>query len=514
LNAARIERTGPEDHVTGLPEESAPAAASSVWTAERVYWALMGLVWLLLSLPAALVRFPPLHDYPNHLARIFILGQLDESPALRNFYATEWLPYPNLGMDLLVTPVADVIGAEAAGRWFLVLLPTLFLFGADRVARGLHGRFSFAAPLAAFFFFNTLYFYGFVNYVFGVGLFLCAYALWLAHFRKPSGGRFVAMVVVATAAYLAHKTALAFLGVAMFVTMVVEYKELSLRRVLPQVAVLAPSALIELFGNVPKVAAGIDWETPFGKVKGLASLIATYRPFLDLALTALFIGLLIFFGRRAGRPHRVALLTAVVFAVLFVVFPTGVGGTWAADRRFFVPAAVFAVLCLTPDLRKPAARWAYLAALALVVVRAGGVLAEWPRLSDDVAARVALLDTVPRGARVFGFALVDKKNKSAWTREMRLVYAHHYAAIDRDAYVNGLFVHANQQPLRLRDKDPVGELPALDRAPGEVDWANIFGHHEYVFATKIDETYRQFLGARCQLLGTVKDAALYTKCHL
>jgi hypothetical protein len=129
-----------------------------------------------------------------------------------------------------------------------------------------------------------------------------------------------------------------------------------------------------------------------------------------------------------------------------------------------------------------------------------------------VAGRIAVLEAVPNGARVFGFALVDRANKSEWTREMRLVYLHHYAVIDREALANGLFANVSQQPLRLRARHSIGRLPALGLPPAEVDWANIFGQYDYVFSSKIDEPYRQFLGQHCELVRQQGDAALYQRC--
>jgi hypothetical protein len=137
---------------------------------ERGYWIVFSTVSALLVLPVLVVRYPPMHDYPNHLARVFILAHLRDVPA----YEARWKPYPNLAMDAIVVPLQRDLDVDTASRIFLVSIPLLFLFGVHRLGRVLHGRPAPAAPLAAYVFFHTLYFYGFLNYVFGVGLFLLA----------------------------------------------------------------------------------------------------------------------------------------------------------------------------------------------------------------------------------------------------------------------------------------------------------------------------------------------------
>ena len=139
--------------------------------------------------------------------------------------------------------------------------------------------------------------------------------------------------------------------------------------------------------------------------------------------------------------------------------------------------------------------------------------AAWHHLGADLERRVALLDRIPPGASVFGFARFADRRKVAWTRQMGLKYLHQYAVLRRHATVNDLFAYANQQPLRFR-------LPLMTVRPGRLDppevfdqWAQVFARYQYVFVTKLDEPYRRFLTARCRLVGRVADAALFAGCR-
>ena len=80
-------------------------------------------------LPVLLTPIPAMVDYPNHLARMYILsrnGTADANP----YYEVTWAFYPNLAMDLLVPQIAQLISVENATRLFLLLSQSLIIGGA------------------------------------------------------------------------------------------------------------------------------------------------------------------------------------------------------------------------------------------------------------------------------------------------------------------------------------------------------------------------------------------------
>ncbi len=70
----------------------------------------------MLLAPIWTVAFPPLLDYPNHLARAFVLAHLSDAHfSFRNFYRADWGAYPYLGMDASLA-VLDRIFPHRDGR--------------------------------------------------------------------------------------------------------------------------------------------------------------------------------------------------------------------------------------------------------------------------------------------------------------------------------------------------------------------------------------------------------------
>src|SRR6202035_3439303 len=85
-------------------------------------------------LPVLLTPIPAMVDYPNHLARMYILSR-NGTPDANPYYQVAWALYPNLAMDLLIPQIARLISVENATRLFLVLSQVLIVGGALALER-------------------------------------------------------------------------------------------------------------------------------------------------------------------------------------------------------------------------------------------------------------------------------------------------------------------------------------------------------------------------------------------
>ena len=47
-------------------------------------------------------------DYPNHLARMFVITHIATDPILARMYEVNWNVVPNLAMDLIVPPLSAI----------------------------------------------------------------------------------------------------------------------------------------------------------------------------------------------------------------------------------------------------------------------------------------------------------------------------------------------------------------------------------------------------------------------
>src|SRR5579872_133355 len=142
-------------------------------------------LFLLAAAPVLWCDTLPLFDYPNHLARMHILMEAPHRAALRTYYTIDWQPLPNLAMDVIVPALGRVMGLAAAGKVFVLITFLLITGGTAALHRVLLGRRSLWPLLAFLFLYNRILLWGFLNFLFGMGLSLVALAAWVALARAP-----------------------------------------------------------------------------------------------------------------------------------------------------------------------------------------------------------------------------------------------------------------------------------------------------------------------------------------
>ena len=83
-----------------------------------------GLTFIILcvisSLPFFMAKMPAIGDYPNHLARFYIIGHSDD-PILSNFYLITWRLIPDLAGDVIVPRFNRIFDVFVAGKLFVLL---------------------------------------------------------------------------------------------------------------------------------------------------------------------------------------------------------------------------------------------------------------------------------------------------------------------------------------------------------------------------------------------------------
>ena len=141
-------------------------------------WEFLLLVAVLSTAPLLWPEVPPLVDLPGHLGRYRV--ELDHgSSALDRYFSFHWSLVGNLGVDLLIVPIAAAFGLEMGIKLIALLIPLLTVLGIFWTSREIHGRIPpttiFAVPLVYGFPFN----YGFLNFCLSMALALNAFALWL-----------------------------------------------------------------------------------------------------------------------------------------------------------------------------------------------------------------------------------------------------------------------------------------------------------------------------------------------
>jgi len=151
---------------------------------------------------------PPLVDLPGHMGRYRV--QLDGGAHywLADWYDFDWSLIGNLGVDLLIIPLAPIFGLELAVKLIVMLIPALTVSGLLWISREVHGRIPatalFALPLA----YSYPFQFGFVNFALSMGIALNLFALWLRLARLGRLGlRAILFVPLSCALWVCHTLA-------------------------------------------------------------------------------------------------------------------------------------------------------------------------------------------------------------------------------------------------------------------------------------------------------------------
>ncbi|HWG81197.1 MAG TPA: hypothetical protein VN681_15550 [Stellaceae bacterium] len=455
----------------------------------RRFALLFAALFAAAAVPVLICDTLPLFDYPNHLARMHILADLTRSPELQRFYTIQWRPVPNLAMDAIVPALAHIMPLDWAGKAFVLATLLLLAGGTALLQRVLFSTWSAWPCLAFLLLYSRILLWGFLNYLFGLGLALCAVAGWIALRQRSPPLRLAIGMVAALALFFAHLLAFGLYGV-----LVMGYEAGEALRQRPgwlrAAAALALAgaafvpALLILFGATPGALGGaVRYGHPLRKLDLMFSVFDNYsRPF-DVACFAVVVLALIFlFARRWVRLAPAITVPLALLLVVYLVMPSQLATASGADHR--IPLLLGLVLVAGSDWAAPRARArriVLVAALALFAVRLAVVTAVW-RDSDRLYARLLpALDGLPPGSRVAVAYPPEALNSEATP----LAHFPTLAIVRRDAFVPTLFAFATQQPVVLRP-----EYRALaDRLTPERLWAGLVAA-----APPLDESERAAIG--------------------
>ena len=395
------------------------------------WWEERWFGWLLVALAAVPLLYPPvppLVDLFGHMGRYRVQLDLASSPWLKDYYGFHWAAIGNLGVDLLLMPLAPLIGLEPAVKLIVLLIPPLTVAGFLAVAREVHKRLPPTVLFALPFAFAHPFMFGFVNYALSMAMALLAFALWL---RLEEQGRLwlraALFVPISLIVFFTHTFGWGVLGLLCFSGEAVRRHDrgrgwfMSGVTAAMQAAILALPALImllwrsEAHGGMTRF--WFDWDA---KGRWLKYALRDRWEYWDLASVGI-VGLLllaalislVFRGRLTFS--RNLLFSALVLLACFIIMPLTVFGSTYADMRLLPFVLALAVLAVRfrGECPMPAARLLAALGLCFYLLRLGGHTVSLAMAAEDQRAKLEALDHVPMGARVASLVGYAKCGK-AW----------------------------------------------------------------------------------------------------
>ena len=423
-------------------------------------WLALALA-LVACLPVLLAARPQMSDYPSHLARYYIMLDGGQSAWLRRYYAFSWTWSGNLGVDLLIVPLAKLLGLEAAGNLVAAIVPPLTGAAMITVEWTLRRRIGVGTMLAFATIWSPALIIGLLNFSLSFALALFAFAGWVR--LEGWRWRWLVFLPVGVAVWLCHIAGWGVLGVLVFGY---EWHRQRNWRTLLAPLPLALPALFLLAGGGPAGMLHYGQNVLNFKLSIWFMALRDQLWWLDIDSVAIVLAACAAaaaFRRFDGRLGW----AAVIFALLSLALPRHLGGGDYTDYRLI--AVALTAGCLAIDWAPP--RLILWLAPLLYLVRLGVTASAWQAESRDVEAMLKALDRVPQGAHIAAAVVTDR---AIWATDS-FQHVPSYATIRRHALVNTHFAEPGVHMLRLREGGPRFQDPSqrILRAAGEtVDLAD------------------------------------------
>jgi hypothetical protein len=351
--------------------------------------------------PVLLVALPAMVDYPNHVARMYVLAAAG-TPDANPFYEVSKTLYSNLAMDLLVPPLSRILGVEAASKVFLIACQLLIVSGAIALELAVKRRHEISGLAAVMLLYSFPFAWGFLNFQFGLGLALWALAVWEFVRDRKVGLQLVAHSVFVTVLYLAHLFALGLYAATL------GFLELSrfdrLRNWLVRLAVIgAPILVVFAISLAPADRVGngaTEWEIAskfrsiFLSLNGYSAELAGIE-----AVALIFLCYVLF---RTGRLSlsRSGLWLAGGFVLLFLATPYRLLGSAYIDVRVAIAALLILPAYTMISMTRRVAALAIAVPIGIALVNVAVTSAVWLSYQDDYAKLKTSFTLLDRPSRV------------------------------------------------------------------------------------------------------------------
>jgi len=415
---------------------------------------------LIAIIPLLRPDIPPLVDLPGHMGRYRVQLSLADNPFLKEWYDFNWSLIGNLGIDLLIIPMAKLFGLELGVKLIVMAIPALTVSGLLWIAREVHGRIPatalFALPLA----YGYPFHFGFVNFELSMAIALNLFALWLRMARLGRVRlRAAVFVPLSCLLWLCHTFGWGTLGVLAFSAELVRQHDAGrasgqrwwkafVRAGFACVPLALPMVLMVFWRSGDHVGGlTTDWFNWRAKIGWIVMVFRDRWEVFDIASLAVLLMILVRGFRDPNIEYSRNLgLSALFLLLVYIFLPRIVFGSAYADMRlvpFMIAIAVIAIRP-KPGLSQRGATILAAAGAAFFLIRIAATTASFWTYANSYDRELKAIDHLPRGARLVSF--VGEKCYGDWTAS-RLEHLPAIALERKLAYSNDQWSMAGAQLL-------------------------------------------------------------------
>lgn len=338
---------------------------------------MLHVTFLALSLyPLLSVHVLPLSDYPNHLARNFIAYNIDRIPDIQQVYAVHWQVSPYMAIDAMLYLFQHVMDIYMAGKCFVVMAFLSVVAGVLALNTRLYKTPSHVTLLVYPCLYSMPLLWGFINFIFGIGIALLSFTLWLTWRRRFTFWRGVLFFTLLMVNFFSHAVSYGILGLTILLYETFHHKPYRHRdgwreyaEALTLLALFAlPQALLWLY--VPKTLVSLG--THMGGVIDMFNTVMSPIWF-TYTCNELVLFCVMVLGLRFTlvRTEKALVYTILALVIISLCVPLRTFGVYLTNIRIPLFAMLLAIAVSQIDIAAMVRRkWIYAASLcaALIVV--------------------------------------------------------------------------------------------------------------------------------------------------
>ena len=435
-------------------------------------------------LPFWTVRYPVICDYPNHLARWFVLFHArDQAYQFSSYYTPAWGPLPYISTDLLALALQYFLPIDIAGRLVLTIcilsIPVGTLYFLKKACPE-NTPFALFAILVSF---NPNLLMGSLSNQLSIAFCLLAVGLWIDYCQQGKLTKALLLVTILVLLYLSHLIGFAIAGVVMGLYAL--FQPAKINKLLTLAAISLPSLILFAY-NIAHAEGDTSfiygW-TLWNKLRNLVIPVRLlYSKPLDtivlIALAAILFSLLL--RREYIKSQRVWMIITGILILAYLVAPSEYHHGGYLDVRIMPFVYLFA-LAIFQVTKIP--RVAVAGLTLLVLFRIATVEHMFLVKQPELRSLSAAFEVIPRDARVLPIVSLQQYVKTTLVGQGG---PHHwgYGVIQKGFLVPTIFHIPGVQPIRISATAYCPDTLCSFSDPKDVNWQKISQNYDYIWLEK------------------------------